>query len=77
MLQGITEDFQDLGHDEKHQTQFTLHQDHFSSSQPLQETRHVEACQQGPDQCRQRNRAQPVEKKDTGQTTSDGAIETA
>ena len=53
MLQGITEDFQDRGRDEKRQTQFTLHQKHFSSSQSLQETRHVEAWQQGPDQCRE------------------------
>ena len=53
VLQGITEDFQDHGYDEKRQTQFTLHQNHFSSSQSLQEARHVEACQQGPDQCRE------------------------
>lgn len=74
--EAITRRIRDRGLYEENQTQFTLRQIDFSSSQSLQETRDAETCQCGSDKRREWNRAQPVEEKNSCQTTFDDANET-
>lgn len=74
--EAITRRIRDRGLYEENQTQFTLPQINFLSSQLLQEARCVKTCQFRLDQCCERNRAQPVKEKNSCHTALDSAIET-